>query len=83
MNEVIGKYEPATGPWRYDTDNAPIDTQLLCWQWTPEGCDYHAIGMRKLKDGRWECGSSNDDCFHEPPIAFATLNAPEPSAGEE
>lgn len=65
----------AANPWRTDVENAPIGEQLLCWQWTPDGIDWHAIGMKKISDGVWECGIS--DCTHDDPIAFATLNPPE------
>lgn len=65
----------AASPWRYDVENAPKDILLLCWQWTPEDCDWNQIIMRKHEDGTWECGDLL--CEHDPPIAFATINQPE------
>lgn len=65
----------AAGPWRYDVENAPFDTQLLCWQETPDGCDWHCIGMKRTEQDEWECGLPG--CVHDAPIAFATINPPE------
>lgn len=66
---------PAAGPWRYDVENAPFDTQLLCWQETPDGCDWHCIGMKRTEQDEWECGLPG--CVHDAPIAFAIINTPE------
>lgn len=86
-HEVIGKYEPATGPWRYDVGVAQFEDGQeymieFTHPWYPEEreADYRSVS-------RWD---AEYDYFQYPLTgivtrdrlrAFASINAPEPSAG--